>query len=187
MKNRDFIDIGRIMDEIFEAAEDFTNAFTEGVHFRPGKGFKWGERRDFYPMYSYPPANVYMTDSKELVFEFALAGFREEDINLEFRGEYMFFSANPPKEFEDPGSVQYFKRRLKFKSIHEQKYYVPEDKFNREDVKAVFKNGILKVTVPPHEEVKTQEGVKIEIEKDQPDGGGSSSKAKGKSNKEEEK
>ena len=174
------------MDEIFEAAEDFTNVFSEGMNFHPGKGFKWGERRDFYPMYSYPPANVYMTDNKELVFEFALAGFLEEDINLEFRGEYMYFSAKPPAEFEDPGNVQYFKRRLKFKSIHEQKYFVPEDKFDRDNVKAVFKNGIFKVTVPPHEEVKTQEGVKINIEKEKPEAGTASGRSEAKATKKEE-
>ena len=92
MKERDFMDIGRLMDEIFEAAEDFTNAFTQ--HYHPGgKSFRW-TGRDFYPMYSYPPANIYMKADKTLVFEFALAGFTEHDVNIEFKGDYMHFSAD---------------------------------------------------------------------------------------------
>jgi HSP20 family molecular chaperone IbpA len=40
---------------------------------------------------------------------------------------------------------------------------VPADKYDQEKVKAVFKNGILKVTVPPKEVTESSEGIKIEI------------------------
>ena len=109
--------------------------------------------------------NLYLTQEKELVFEFALAGFREDDIELEFQGDYMIFSAKAP-DMEPEEDVKYFKRRLKFKEIENQRYYVPEDKFDRESVKAIFKNGILKITVPPKEHVETKEGIKVEIVKE---------------------
>ena len=67
-------------------------------------------------------------------------------------------------ELEQPQEgIRYFKRRLKLKDIEKQKYYVPADKFDQEKVKAVFKNGILKVTVPPKETTESSEGIKIEI------------------------
>jgi molecular chaperone IbpB/HSP20 family protein len=162
MKNKDFLDLRELMDEIFEAATDFKNAFTDEMgSWKPD--FNWGEHRDYYPAYSYPPTNVYMTADKSLVFQFALAGFREEDISLEFRGDYLFFSAKSPDGYEEDESIRYFKRRLKFKDIKEQKYFVPEDKFDRESVKAVLKNAILSVTIPAKDEVKGPEGVKVEI------------------------
>ena len=50
--------------------------------------------------------------------------------------------------------------------IEKQKYYVPLDKFAQEQVKAVYKNGILKVTIPPKEDTTVNEGIKIEIIKE---------------------
>jgi len=49
------------------------------------------------------------------------------------------------------------------KAIDKQKYFVPMDKYAQEKVKAVFRNGILKVTVPPKEEPEQNGGIKIEI------------------------
>ncbi len=165
MRNRDFIDIGSIMDEIFSAAEDFTSAFTERMGCQPdAKGFNWDARRDFYPAQSYPPANIYITEDKTMTFEFALAGFREEDIDLEVQGDYLVLSAKAPDSELPPEGAHFFKRRLKLKNFHEQKYYVPEDKFDRDKVNALFKNGILRVTIPPRESARSEPSKKITIE-----------------------
>lgn len=166
MKNRDFMDISSMMDEIFSAAEEFKNAIGEQVGYPPrGKGFNRDAQKDFYPFHSYPPANIYMTDDKSLVFEFALAGFRESDIELEIQGEYLLLSAAVPDSEIPPENAHFFKRRLKLKSFRDQKYYVPEDKFDREKVSALYANGILRVTIPPREGMKTETGRKIPITK----------------------
>jgi HSP20 family molecular chaperone IbpA len=118
-----------------------------------------------------------------MVFEFALAGFEEKDISLSFQGDYMVFSAKigetlGPEEASSEGrplsdgrpqideNLRYFKRRLKLKDIEKQKYFVPLDKYAQEKVKAVFKNGILKVSIPPKDEPDQNEGIKIEIIKE---------------------
>jgi HSP20 family molecular chaperone IbpA len=162
MKRHDFPDLGKLMDEIFAAAEDFTSAFTDRMQFSPGeKVWKWD--REYYSAYSYPPASIYMTEDKTLVFEFAIAGFSESDISLQFKGDYMVFSGTVPEEMRDPEGVRYFKRRLKRKSFSDQRYYVPADKFDRDAVTAVYKNGILTVTIPPKDMQPQEEGVKINI------------------------
>jgi len=169
MKEHRYVDIGRIMDEIFEAAENFKDAFKDEFPFGPhwrGEHFRWGDKADFYPAYSYPPTNVYMKADRSLVFEFALAGFGEENINIEFKGDYMVFSAKVDKDMMPGEDVRYFKRRLKLKDIEEQRYFVPNDKFDQEKAKAVFKNGILSVVIPPREEYSSQEGIKVEIVKE---------------------
>jgi len=166
MRDKIVIDIGQIMDEIFEATRSFGENFGDKARERTAEEFyRWNDQVDYYPSYSYPPMNVYLTKDKEMVIEFALAGFREEDLNIEFQGDYMVFSAKAP-EMEPDEDVRYFKRRLKFKEIEEQRYFVPEDKFDRQNAKAVFKNGVLKVTVPPNEEVQTREGIKVDIVKE---------------------
>ncbi len=171
--NRMYMDIGSIMDEVFEAAKDFGEKMK---HFDPSEMPKcepkftstWfdsgtEENTDYYPNYSYPPMNIYMTPDRSIVFEFALAGFDEKDISLTFQGDYMVFAARIGITEQTEEGVKYFKRRLKLKDVDKQKYYVPADKFDQEKVRAVFRNGILKITVPPKEDSESGDGIKIEI------------------------
>jgi HSP20 family molecular chaperone IbpA len=179
--NRSYLDMGTILDEIFEAARDFSDEFHRNFKSmgRGGESGRQGpfargnfdENIDYYPHYSYPPMNVYMTPDRSMIFEFALAGFDEKDINLSFQGDYMVFSA---KISEDTGfdlsqeeNYRYFKRRLKLRDIERQKYYVPLDKYAQESVKAVYKNGILRVSIPPKDEPDQYDGIKIEIVKEE--------------------
>jgi HSP20 family molecular chaperone IbpA len=174
-----YMDLGTIFDEIFEAAQGFQDEFHRNFNHFGGEAGRWpfDEHVDYYPNYSYPPMNIYMTPNRTMVFEIALAGFDEKDISLSFQGDYMVFSATlPPGELagrtaqDDEGSqeenLRYFKRRLKMKDIEKQKYYAPLDKYAQEQVKAVYKNGILKVTIPPNDEPEQNTGVKIEIVKE---------------------
>jgi len=159
MHNRDYIDLGRLLDQIFKATEQFTNSFGN-FDFEARKNT---EHRNYYSVYPFPPANIYMLNDKTMVLEFALAGYRDSDVSLEFQGDYMILSARAPEPEVDTEDVIYFNRRLKYKDLEDQKYFVPEDKFDRDKAKAVFRNGILKVTVPAREEVQNPPGVKIEI------------------------
>ncbi|MDR2484212.1 MAG: Hsp20/alpha crystallin family protein [Treponema sp.] len=176
---RSYMDLGTIVDQIFEAAQNFSDEFHRNFDpFDPRCGTRsrgpFDENVDYYPNYSYPPMNVYMVADRSMIFEFALAGFDEKDISLSFQGDYMVFSARIGEEYagtdhqEVPSedTIRYFKRRLKLKDIEKQKYYVPLDKYAQEKVKAVYKNGILKVTIPPKDEPDQNEGIKIEIIKD---------------------
>ena len=169
------MDLGTIFDEIFEAAQNFQDEFRRNFNI-PGNGCRgpdgqpwfFDENTDYYPSYSYPPMNVFMTAGRSLIFEFALAGFDEKDIQLSFQGDYMVFSAAISRSADEEVSqgdenVRYFKRRLKMKDIEKQKYYVPLDKYAQDKVKAVYRNGILRVTIPPKDEPDKNDGIKIEI------------------------
>ncbi|MDR3148078.1 MAG: Hsp20/alpha crystallin family protein [Treponema sp.] len=197
MKGKGYMDLGSIFDEIFDAAQNFQDELHNNFHhygheFSGGRPFEafgkafFDENTDYYPNYSYPPMNIYMSGDRSLSFEFALAGFDEKDISLSFQGDYMVFSAtippaqsNPPPDpqvfgpqegaFRREGAeenLHYLKRRLKMKDIEKQKYYVPLDKYAQEKVRAVFKNGILRITIPPKDEPEQNEGIKIEIIKE---------------------
>ena len=158
-----FFDLGSIFDDLFDAAHQFCSDF---------------ENIDYYPGFSYPPMNVFLTEDKSLNFEFALAGFDEKNISLSFSGDYMIFSAaiensgvhegvnGEEAKMGRMGNVHYLKRRLKLKDIEKQKYYVPADKYAQEKVLAVFKNGILKVTIPPRPEKTYNQGITITIIKE---------------------
>ncbi len=175
--NRMYVDIGSMLDEIFDAAKTFGDQMKD--NFGPGcdagsgprpnpwfGGMDQDENSDWYPSFSYPPMNIFLTQERSMVFELALSGFDEKDISLSFQGDYMVFSARIGLEESPEEGVRYFKRRLKLKDIDKQKYYVPAEKFDQAAVKAVFKNGILRVTVPPKDSGEPNEGIKIEIVKE---------------------
>ncbi len=169
MTNRVFtFDLGRIMDEAFKLAEHFGETFDQDAmdkmrqaaeHF--GRG-PFGQP-DYYPAYMYPPATIYLTREKKLVIEFALAGFEEKDLSVQFRGDHLVFSAKAPRTPESDEGMQYFKRRLKLKDIEEQRYYVPADKFDQAGTQASFHNGLLRLIVPPREQAETGEEIHIHI------------------------
>jgi HSP20 family protein len=160
-------DLGRIMDEAFAWAQEFGERVQEGLEFPEELREKLRERfksyEDLYPHYPYPPANIYLTRDRSLVFELALAGFEEAGISLEFRGDYLYFSARAPQEADPGEGVQFFKRRLRLKSIEEQRYYVPADKFEQSKVQARFRGGLLRVTVPARQEGQQPPGFKVNI------------------------
>ena len=170
------MDLGTIFDQVFEAARDFQDEIYKNMNSSSQGDNPWffNENTDYYPNYSYPPMNVYMTGDRSLIFEFALAGFEEKDISLSFQGDYMVFSALIPPASRAASSsngetvpvdenIRYLKRRLKMKDVEKQKYFVPLDKYAQEKVKAVFRNGILQVSIPPKEEPDHSDGIKIEI------------------------
>ena len=176
MGGRGPVDLGTIFDQVFEAAREFQDEICKNINSSNQGDNPWffNENTDYYPNYSYPPMNVCMTADRSLIFEFALAGFEEKDISLSFQGDYMVFSALIPVGSKTASSsngetlssgenIRYLKRRLKMKDVEKQKYFVPADKYAQEKVKAVFRNGILQVAIPPKEEPDHTDGIKIEI------------------------
>jgi HSP20 family protein len=172
MTNRVFtFDLGRIMDEAFKFAESLGDAFDHGADDAVDKMRHAAEQLgrgpfgtpDYYPAYLYPPATIYLTREKKLVFELALAGFEEKDIKVQFRGDHLLFSATGPKAPDGEEGVQFFKRRLKLKDIEEQRFYVPSEKFDQAATQATFHNGLLRLVVPPREQPETGDEIKISI------------------------
>ncbi len=49
------------------------------------------------------------------------------------------------------------------RDVEEQRYYVPADKFDQGATQAEFKNGLLRLVVPPREQAETGEEIRINI------------------------
>jgi HSP20 family molecular chaperone IbpA len=58
---------------------------------------------------------------------------------------------------------QYIKKSLYLDNIEKQKYYVPLDKYAQEKTSAVYKNGLLRVSIPQKEGNEQSDGIKIKI------------------------
>lgn len=171
------IDLGQIMDEAFQAFERFGETFgqearqaaeqaAERVRRATESCCGKGPFADCYPAYLYPPANVYLSPERQFVLELALAGFNEKDVSVQFKGDYLVFSAKAPEAAAPDERTQWFKHRLRMRDVEEQRYFVPADRFDQAASQATFRNGLLRVVVPPRESPAAPEGIRIDIKTD---------------------
>lgn len=117
------------------------------------------------PFFSMKESRLMKTDIKEIddgyEIEVDLPGYNKEDIQLEIDNGYLTVTAKKDEEDEEK----------KKKYIHKERYigecsrsfFVGKD-VKEEDIKAKFKNGTLKLTVPKKDETAKSEKKNIPIE-----------------------
>jgi len=89
----------------------------------------------------FPPYNVKVNEkTNDLRFEFALAGYEKQNIDISFDGDYMFLELKPTKE-EDK-EFKTIQRGIKG-GKGKIKLAVPESRYDRENARGEFKDGIL--------------------------------------------
>jgi len=101
---------------------------------------------------NFPPANMFVDEEKNLRFEFALAGYTKDEIELNFDGDKMFLTLTPLKSEEDE-NIKCLNRGIKHSSS-KTFYIVPAVKYDHSAATADYKNGVLIVSIPSREEAK---------------------------------
>jgi HSP20 family molecular chaperone IbpA len=99
-----------------------------------------------------------------MVLEFALAGIDESAVSVTFQGDYLILSARIAARAEPGDQGPFARHGFRPRNIDRQKYRVPAEDYLQDEAKAVFKNGVLTVTVPP--KAPESEGIRIEIMKE---------------------
>ena len=100
----------------------------------------------------YPVADIYRDNSGNTVMEFALAGFKKENLHVEVLPEKkeIHVSSDSHGDEEQPG---FDSRRIARRAFH--KTYVNYDNnLDLKNVKAQFQNGLLRLEVPPRPETE---------------------------------
>lgn len=137
-------DFNLFMDRFIDGARNITDNLVEkGGEFAKESGLK--DFKDYYPFYSWPPLNLYVVQDNSLVFEFGLPGFIKDDVSIAFEDDYLLFSATASNGFSRDSIIRSFKKKLKLRDIKQQKYYLPEDSFDRKNYSMYMKNGLLRV------------------------------------------
>lgn len=106
---------------------------------------------DTFVSSTFPPANILKTEDNSLQYEFAVAGYKEDEISIKFDNDHLFLSLEP-KEDED-SKVKYRQRGIKKCKSH-SKFFVPISHFDVEKAEAKLENGILYITIPSKEVAK---------------------------------
>ena len=176
--NRNF-NFGGSLDDIVRMAREFGEKFKEMApdmgpafencfggrgpqdhHEKHERHYRY-DRPDFF---SYPPVNTYTTRDGSLVLEFALAGIDESAVSVTFQGDFLVLNAKAAASEYADEEGRFHRHGFNPRNIERQKYSVPADDYAQDRAKAVFKNGVLTVTVPPKE--PEGQGIKIEIVKE---------------------
>ena len=100
----------------------------------------------------FPPCNYYAEDDGTLHFDFAVAGYAADEIDLKFEDDFLILTLEPKEEKEDEG-FQWFQKAIR-RSESVTKARVPFAKYDRTAVGAAIADGLLKVIVPVKEEAK---------------------------------
>lgn len=103
-----------------------------------------------YTVPSFPPCNVNLVEDGSMCFEFALAGYKKEDLGIDYDSEKNKLVLFTKKEYK-PADVKPVKVLVNGirKSAFTYSYFIPETKFDVNNLKAEFIDGMLYITVPP--------------------------------------
>ena len=95
-----------------------------------------------------PAVNI-MEGEKDFTLELAVPGQKKEDFNVEVDNDVLTISMETQSEVEDKKS-EYTRREFRYTSF-KRAFTLPES-VNQEDIKADYKDGILRFTLPKKEE-----------------------------------
>lgn len=123
---------------------------------------------DFFPrheVFNKKERNLMKTDIKEkkdkYVLDIDLPGFDKENINLSLNNGYLNIHAKVDKENKD--EEEKFVHQERFHGECSRSFYIGDD-VSEDEIKADFKNGILKVEIPKKQlETKSNEVKQIPI------------------------
>jgi len=101
---------------------------------------------------SIPAVNIKETP-EEYIIEMAAAGMKKSDFNINVERNVITISSEKTIEnVEDNKDENYTRKEFSYESF-ERSFVLPEAA-NRDDIKASYKDGVLKVEIPKKEEAK---------------------------------
>lgn len=109
------------------------------------------------PFFTTNESRLMKTDIKEKNNEYSidmdLPGYEKENIKMSIEEGYLIVQASTTNEMDEKEEAK-FVRRERYSGTCSRSFYIGEE-IEVEDIKANFKNGILRVTIPKKEIKKT--------------------------------
>ena len=126
----------------------------------------WDLFDDFFEDFPVVESKCMKTDIKEHENNYELIvdlpGFSKDNINISIENGYLEISAKTTSDKEDNEKGKYL-RRERFEGEYRRSFYIG-DNITEEEIKASFKNGILKINVPKVKDNPKENKKYIEID-----------------------
>ena len=126
----------------------------------------WDLFDDFFEDFPVVESKCMKTDIKECENNYELIidlpGFNKDNINISIENGYLQISAKTTSDKEEKEKGKYL-RRERFEGEFKRNFYIGEN-VSEDEIKASFKNGILKIEVPKVKETPNSNKKYIEID-----------------------
>ena len=93
-------------------------------------------------------------EGDDYIIDVDLPGYQKEDVSVELKNGYLMITATKNEEKEE--KEKNYIHRERFYGSCSRNFYVGEN-VSEENIKASFKDGILKLTIPKVEETKVEQ------------------------------
>jgi HSP20 family molecular chaperone IbpA len=113
-----------------------------------------------YAVPSFPPVDVMTDKDGNLIFNFAVVGYKKDDFKISFDEDFLVLSTKDDYKAPDIQDGCKVIRKLIKNVQFNYKYLVPASKFKQEDTTASMADGVLTIKIPP---VEKKEKKTIEI------------------------
>ena len=124
----------------------------------------WGRRN---PLYGKNANKIMKTDIREhdggYELDVDLPGFKKDEINVELENGYLTISAAKGLDKDEQDKKGKYIRRERYAGAMQRSFYVG-DEVTKEDIKARFEDGILRLSIPKKDAqaVETKKTIAIE-------------------------
>jgi molecular chaperone IbpA len=114
--------------------------------------------KDFFP--SYPKTDLYVNKNSDLVFDIAVTGFSEDQIEVTVENNTLRITAETKEK--DDEDKKYIARNLARRAFDVS--YKLDHKYDLKTAKVKLENGLLTITIPIQELLRLEK-TKLQIEK----------------------
>jgi len=108
-----------------------------------------------------PAVNI-LEDDNRIQIEVAAPGMQKEDFKIDLDQNRLTISAEVSNENSESGD-RYSRKEFNYRSFR-RLFHIPVETINGDGIQAVYKDGILLVTLPKREELKPKPARAIEIQ-----------------------
>ena len=149
--------------ELAEKLRRFGSQFDAGFAHAFGHGPQTAKEN---PVVTPPLMNSYRTSDDSIVFEFLLPGFDQAGIDVRFRGDTMYLTARLPEGPSEELKHKVSQQGFVLKSYERLEYTISADDYAQNLAKAVMRNGVLTITIPPKDAADDPNCIRVEILKE---------------------
>jgi HSP20 family protein len=117
-------------------------------------------KKEFKNFLSMPAVNI-KNNADAFEIELAAPGLKKEDFNIEVEEDLLKLSVEKKQESEE-NSENYTRKEFNYSSFH-RSFTLPKNIVDKDQVRAVYVDGILKVSIPKLQEAKETK-IKIAVD-----------------------
>lgn len=108
-----------------------------------------------------PAVNIRET-ADNYVVEMAAPGMKKEDFRVQLEGNMLTISSEKKQESEEKDGERFTRREFSYQSFT-RSFQLPKDVVDEEQIKAMYRDGVLHLEIPKKETAKQKPPRKIEV------------------------